>query len=479
MRMNALQAALEGMSEDEAGAIEGQTTQPVACIPEEQLIAEMIVPQIPPREEMVAEVAAQLESHYAESDEVICHADEIRDYIQQNEAAHSVMREEIKSLRGQVEAVTGTMEMMAVISNMESFDVHSAAMLNVNMAHLGRVAGLPVPTFESIDDKFPEASMEGLVEFLKAGVDKIKNWFSDRNDQIRLDAVRQRNSSANFAARIQRIREIIKKLPEEHGKPVQPCQYKDQYLFSLFENNGAIEFDKESLAEVVAASTKLRSFATSVNADEHLANIKAISAVLPSLLMSIGNDGGEKATKDMIDKLAIPPSLTKMITYGKEVAGGVTYRSNTYRPSMRVAGWAQLLVELAERDRTEMQLRRNGRISIDYVDVKVMDDIVESIAQFLDRLDNEYSNYSGNITEAYNDAVSAYNKTLGLARNTDHSELTSEVWKAIDLASYVMMNTFKYIQVETFDLSVPSLRLIDGILYVFEEQLLRYVKVNR
>jgi hypothetical protein len=475
MTINALKAALEGLGPDDTGAIEGQAiVEPL--LPESEMIQEMVPVSLPPREEMVAEVSVQLEAHYAESDDVFTQADAINHAIEENETAHAVMREDIRTLREQVEAVHGSMEMLSRLATMESIDADTLAMANVNLKHLARRTGLQAPSLESIDGN---VSMEGLLDFLKAGAEKIKNWFKDLSDKMNLDALRERRNGAAFVARIRRLQAVIDKLPTELGRPVQPCQYKDQYLYGLFEDNTPLKFETAALKASVKRSTDLYRFATGVNSKEHLENIKAISAQMPSLLMSIGDDGGEKATRDMVGKVKVPPSLAKEVTYGKEVGGGVTYREGNYRPSIRVASWVQHLVEIAEKDRLPMQFRRSGRITLDYCDISTIEGTLESMAEFLDDVDNMYSSYMGDLIEAYNDAVKSYNKTLGLARSTDHAELTSEVWKAIDLASFVMMESFNVVLRETWGLTLPSSRQIDSLLYVFEEQLLRYVKVNR
>ena len=475
MSINALKAALEGLGPDDAGAIEDQAiVEPL--IPETEMIQEMVPVSLPPREEMVAEVAVQLEAHYADSDDVFCQADDINHAIEENETAHAVMREDIRTLRDQVEAVHGSMEMLSRLSSLESIDADTLAIANVNLKHLARRTGIQAPSLESIDGN---VSMEGLIDFLKAGAEKIKNWFKDLSDKMNLEALREHRNGAAFTARIRRLQAVIDKLPTELGRPVTPCVYKEQYIYGLFEDNAPLKFDTASLQAAVKRSTDFYRFATQVNSKEHVENINVISSMMPSLLMSIGEDGGEKATRDMVSKVKVPPSLPKEVNYGKESAGGVTYREGNYRPSVRVASWVQHLVEIAEKDRLAMQFRRSGRITIDYCDVATIEATLESISGFLDDVSNMYNSYMGDLVEAYNDAVKSYNKTLGLARATDHSELTSEVWKAIDLSSFVMMESFNVVLRETWGLTLPSARQIDSLLYVFEEQLLRYVKVNR
>jgi hypothetical protein len=478
MSMNALRAALEGLSSDEAGALETSSIGGE----DNANAAEGISPDAPGGDiqALLSEATAQLESHYAQSDEVFTQASEITDYIQQNEAAHGVIREELKDLRNHVSAVTGSMEMLSVLTSFESVDPHTVMIANVALESLGRRIDIDTPSLEAIDGKITDASMEGLLDFLKAGANKVKNWFKTLFDNMALNNLRAQKSYATFEARIKRLQGILSKLPQDLGiPPAASVNYNDLYIYGLYDAGKPIEFTPTALTAAVKSAGALGMMGINENAKEHLANIKVISSTLPSLLMSIGDDGGEKACRDMVSKLALPPTLPKALNYGTEQPGGVTYRESQYRPSIRVASWAQIMVEMIERDRTSCQFRRTGRAVVGVMDVQDMEKVLDAMIDVITNRYDRYEGYWGELVEAYNDSVSAYNKTLGLAQGTDHSELTSEVWKAIDLASYAMIEMFNCIVTETTNVGLPSGRLLDSVLYVIEEQVGRYVKVNR
>lgn len=478
MSLNYLKAALEGLSSDEAGALETS-----AVGGEDNASAAQGVPQDLPGgdiQALLSEATAQLESHYAENDAVFTQADEIRDYVEQNEAAHGVIREELKDLRNHMSAVTGSMEMLSVLTSFEAIEPQTLMFANVAFENLARSVGGVAPSLESHDGKITDVSMEGLLDFLKAGAAKVKNWFKTLFDNMALSSMRSQKSYATFEARIKRLQGIIGKLPSDMGAPqAASVGYNDLYIYGLYEAGKPIEFTQAGLSAAIKAAGAVGAMGINENAKEHLANVKVINSTLPSLLMNVGDDGGEKACRDMVGKLVLTPTLPKALNYGTELAGGVTYRESNYRPSVRVASWAQIMVEMVEKGRTSCQLRRTGRVAVQVLTVADMEKILDEMIDYISARYDRYEGYWGELVEAYNDSVSAYNKTLGLAQGTDHDELTSEVWKAIDLASYVMIDLFNVITNEASNVGIPAGRLIDSVLYVIEEQLSRYVKVNR
>jgi hypothetical protein len=482
MLKNALTAALEGLVSDDTGGLEGSATGGETnggIIPNDS--TPPTVGECGDIQALLVEAEAQLESFYGNNEPgaVFTQADQLRDYMEENDAAHEVMREDIKDLRNHMEAVSGSMEMLSLFKSMESVDDHAIRIANITLESLGRHLPYATPTLEARDGHVTTASMEGLIDFLKAGAAKIKNWFKDVGAAMELSSLRQQTTYAGFQARIKRVQGIISKLPEEHGRPVTAINYADPYVCGLYSDGKPIEFTEAALVKAMKEASGLAMIGLNENAKERLATITSISKVLPSLLMSIGDDGGEKATRAMVESLKNPEALPKAVNYGAEHAGGVTYRDPTYRPSVRTASWAQPMVEIIERDRASFTIRRTGRSGIQVLDLSTMDKVLDEMAGYIDARSDRYNGYWGDLRDAYNDAVSAYNKTLGLAQGTDHSELTSEVWKAIDLASYVMMQMFSVIQYEAFNVGIPAARFIDSALYVIEEQLIRYVKVNR
>lgn len=478
MSMKALKAALEGLSSDEAGNLEsssvgGDDNANAAGGYKAEEGGEDI-------QVLIAQASAQLESHYEATDEVFTQADELRGYVEENELAHNVLREDIKDLRNTMSAITGSMEMLTTMTSLKEVSPEAVMMANASLESLIRPLRMPVPSFESVDGKITNASLEGLLDFLKAGASKIKTWFKTLFDNMALNKLRNQRSYATFEARIKRMQNIVGNMSDDVGlsrSAVVP--YNDLYTNALYITGKPIDFNVSGLTAALKAAGELGMMGITQNSKEHLANNKVINSTLPSLLMTIGNDGGEQATRDMVAKLALTPTLPKALTYGVEQAGGVTYREGNYRPSIRVATWAQIMVEMVEKDRTGCQIRRTGRSAITLLDVKDIDAILDVMIDMISDRYNRYENYWGELVEAYNDSVSAYNKTMGLAQGTDHRELTSEVWKAIDLASYVMMDIFNVIMRETSNVGIPSARLIDSVLYVIEEQLKAYVKVAR
>ena len=483
MSKSALKAALEGLVSDDVGGLEGSAeggetnggivpndgAQPVLCDPIDVGT-------------LVQAAEATLEAFYgdeANAGAVFTQANQLKDYMEENDAAHEIMRQDIKQLQGHMDVVSHSMEMLSVLKGMRDVEDHTVKAANVALESLAKKVDYPAPSLSAQNGQFTTASMEGLVDFLKAGANKIKNWFKDLGAAMELSSLRQQTTYAGFQARIRRVQGIITKLPKEYGRPVALIPYQDTYTMALYADGKPIEFTETELAKAMKDVGALGMLGLTDNAKERLTTITSISKVLPSLLMSIGDDGGEKATRAMVESLKNPEALPKAVNYGREHAGGVTYRDPTYRPSVRTASWAQPMVEIIERDRVQYGIRRNGRSSIQMLELDAMDKVMDTMAGYLDDRQDRYNGYWGDLRDAYGDAVTAYNKTLGLAQSTNHNELTSEVWKAIDLASYVMMQMFNVIQYEAFNAGIPAARFIDSALYVIEEQLIRYVKVNR
>jgi len=490
MSNKALVAALEGLITEDEGTLEasskGAGENNAAADDSNKPIVDETNTIVDPTKlpggelkDLVQEATTALEQFYEGGGEVSSQAEQIAAYLEENDAQHQVMREDIKDIRNHLEAVSGSMEMLAQITSLESIDDHSLAIANVSLEHLGRHLPYATPSLESIDGKVTDASLEGLVDFLKAGANRIKNWFKDLFDAMNLNGLRERRGLATYEARVRRLLDIIKRLPSELGRPVDNILYRDTYVWGLYQDGKPIPFNADTLTAALKQAGEIGMLGLNENQKEHLANIKVINSTLPGLLMNIADDGGEKATRGMVERLEIPKTLNAKINYGNEFAGGITYREGNYRPSIRVASWAQPMVEMVERDRVAYQFRRTGRIDIQTLDIAAIEKILDSVMGIINARHDRFDSYWGELVEEYQDSVSAYNKTLGLAQGTNHSELTSEVWKAIDLASYVMMQLFNVVIYEAGSLSVPFMRLIDSVLYVCEEQLNKYVRVNR
>lgn len=472
MLKSALSASLEGLSDPvQEGGVGGLTIGN---------IIDPIEPSAPTDiQTLINEATVTLENHYAGASEIYTQTDELNGYEEQNAEEHAEMRGELADLRNHMQAVTGSMEMLSHLRSLKHVDQFNLDVAKVTFESLAKRTELIVPSLEAVDGHITTASMEGLIDFIKAGAAKVKNWFSEMMDNAHVNSLRNIRSHSMFSARIKRLQDMMNKLPSELGRPVDRIQYRDNFTNSLFEKNNMIPFKQESLIAAMKSAGALAEVGINQNSLEHLANIKVITESITGLLVSTGTDGGEKTTRAMFDKLKPLTAIEKIIKYGDEMAGGVTFRETVYRPSLRVASWVMPLVEMLERPRLDWNLRRSGRVSIDILDISTIQAVIDFIIDHLTDYDNRYPNYWSELVEAYNEAVGAYNKTLAVAQQTDHDELTSEVWRAIDIASYGMLQFFNIIVSEAERCVWPSMRLIDGLLYVFEEQVARYVRVNR
>lgn len=430
--------------------------------------------------ELIKEAEAQLEAFYEANPEAIfTQGDAVDTFAADSAAANETLREQVRDMQDTLTAVTGSMEMYALMKSMESVDSVTLAFANATLEDLNRCMEKPAPILELEDGRASSASMEGLLDFIKGGMAKVKNWFKDLFASMEVNGLREQKNWAGVEARINRLFKVLRTIPGEHGKPVGVIQYKDFYTWALFAKNSPLPFDETSLVGAMKLVGDLAMQALDKNTAERLHNVNALSDGLPSLLLSIGDDGGEAATKALLDKIKQPVTLPKLLQYGQELPGGMTFRETPYKSPVTVASWVQPTVESVARVITANNIRRSGRINPPTLDIPVMEKVLEAVLDYSVNRRNMYDNYWGGLVEAYNNAVEAYNKTLAIAQQTNHSLITSEVWRAIDIASYVMMETFNNIINENAWAGTPAFRLADSLVYVIEEQLVRYVKVNR
>lgn len=474
MSRNALKAALEGLDNTPIGGIQAQANDAPIILPVENVPSQDADKEFAyNREETVQRMQAQLEDQYQQTGQVGALAEELEEHIESDRVEQQEMKAEIHDLQDRMAGVSSAMEMLSLLKSMESIDPVTLGMAN------GVLRSHGAPSLESIDGILAQQSVDDLSSYLQANVSKLGGWFKDMFDRMKVNGLRGQRTLGNFEARIKRMQALLDKLPEDLGQPMGQIAYNPRYLLGLYADGKPLEFTEAALGAAIKQVSGLTLCALKANSDERLAVVKVITADMPTILMSVGEDGGEKITKAMVEKLKVPEALEKELKYGTELPGGFTYLEPMYKPSIRIASWGQPMVEIIEKQRTRFQMRRNGRGSPSMMTPKDIDGVLEASIEHIDAVLGVYDNFWGGLVEAYQEAAKAYNKTLALASNTDHSQLTSEVWKAVDVASYVMMRSFDVILNELTNVHYPALVLIDSALYVCEEQLIRYVKVNR
>lgn len=474
MSLNALKAAFEGLDSTPVGAIQAQANDapiilPVENVPSQDADIEMKYN----REETVQRMQAQLEDQYQQTGEVGALAEELNEHIESDRIEQQEMKSEIHDLQARLSGVHSSLEMLSRLKSMDSIDAVSLQMAN------GVLRSHGAPSLESIDGMLAPQSVNDLSSYLQANVSKLGGWFKDLFDRMKVNGLRSQRTLGNFEARIKRMQSLLDKLPEDLGQPMGQIAYNPRNLLGLYAADKPLEFTEAALAGAIKKASELTHCGLKDNSTERLAIVKVITDDMPGILMSISDDGGEKVTKAMVEKLKMPEALEKVLTYGTEQPGGLTFLEPNYKPSIRIASWAQPMVEMIEKNRVRFQMRRNGRVVPTLMTPEVIDGVLEASIEHINMVLSNYDNFWGGLVEAYQEAVKSYNKTLALAGTTDHSQLTSEVWKAVDVASYVMMRSFDAILNELTTVHYPALVLIDSALYVCEEQLIRYVKVNR
>lgn len=430
-------------------------------------------------EQINAEVLEHIkEERYQDEDGLRDYAEE---YAEANQLDHAAMRAEIEDVRETVQVVAASMEMLSLMASMESIDGDTLVTANTTLSNIASQAGEPqAPVLLVEDGKITTASMEGLVDFIKNVMTKLKNWIKEKFENMAISMRRGNMYRQTLIKRVEALQARMNKLPEDYGIPAKALKYDINWILTLYEDGQPIPFNAKALKASSDEALKLMTFATSKMAEEAVKRSSAIGDVIAGVLVARDENAAEEQLRKLFKDVSGKLPVEDAVKYGSEKAGatfidgGVNYRSR-----YRDAEWIMELVRLLEVNQLFVRYRRSGRMDIKVLDVAELRDILDVAINLMeDPVMTDYG-YFNELSGAWHDANEVYGKLWTMVNSMQFAHMNNELWRAFDVSvsgMFILLDK-TYYHIES--LRAPSYRLLSGMLYVLEEQMKAYAAVNR
>lgn len=402
--------------------------------------------------------------------------------IEQNEVDHARLRNEIGEVRDMVSAVYQSMEMLSTVCSMESIDEGSVEIANVAMDNISVLTNQPnVPTFVVEDGKLTSASMEGVADFIMDTLRKMKRWIKEKYENFVMAWRRGVKTDQLTRARIEALFKRLDSIPDDHGIPVKQMRYNADLIGYLYRDGKPIEFTAEGLSAAQKEALDYTSWANKNIAADGCKRSLHLSDNIGKILMVSDGVQAEQELKAVFKAVLDKNPLEGFLTYGKEITGGVTFtdpRLAAPRPSRDVEWIAQLADYIAIPFGTH-RMRRSGGFNSKVNTLAELKAAAQVAADVLESEAYNDENWYNEISGAWNSAYSMYDRMLTTVNGVSLPHLNNELWRALDVASSAMFVLAERAFYQSLFVRSPSYRLIQGLVYVCEEQGKAYVAVNR
>ena len=403
------------------------------------------------------------------------------DYLVQNEAEHAAIRRDIAEVSDTVQTLSAAMEMAGVVMSMESLDDCTITTANVAFNNIATQAGdvLP-PVLVAEDGKLTTASMEGLGDFLKTLLTRLKKWIKEKFENMTISMRRGAGTIAAMNKRLNAILVRLDGLPADYGIPAKAVKLDGKVTSQLYFDGKQVQFNA---AGIKAAGKEVSDLLQAGIAKIHPDAVKRSDKIADSIAGVLAMRD-EIAASDALHKLfkevGEPLPAAKIVKGLKETAGLGFYDGSVgYRSRYRDVEWILELVMLVEAPVVCSRPRLNGVIDNSYQDVDVLRGVAKELGDLLaDPLINDYAYYD-ELCQAWYDASEIYERLWDMVSKVEFSHMSNELWRGFDVAVTAMFTFLDKAYYSIEHLRVPYFRLADGALYVLEEQLKGYVAVNR
>jgi hypothetical protein len=402
------------------------------------------------------------------------------DFFASGELDRSRAAGELKEVREVVTSAVTSLEMLGVLASMESITDETVEVANKALGAVALQTGTPVPVIEAEDGKVTEASMEGLLDFIKAAFAKMKKWIKEKLENIRISMRRGFTHKQALIARLQACQKRLESLPEEYGIPGKPLRYDTTETAYFYLDGKEIEFEAADLKKLFTETYKLLEYGVTKLADDASERSVTLGTKLPTILVARDQVGAEEIARGMYKDVTKELPVSKAVKYGRDI-GGINFVDGSmgYRSRYRDAEWIMELVNLIEANQLFGRHRRTGRVSGKAVDLNELREILDIVA---DNLEKQYTFdfvYYYTLVEAWGAANNDYERLVGMVQGADFPQMNSELWRAVDIACNAM---FYFLDKAYYHAEVcrdPHFRVLHASLYVAEEQLKAYVATNR
>ncbi|MCY1276113.1 hypothetical protein D9M68_19420 [compost metagenome] len=429
------------------------------------------------------QISAEVLEHVAEErygDEEVCR-NVCEDYIVKNEEEHATMRRDLAEISGTIQNISAAMEMAGTITSMESLDDGDVAMANVAFNNIAQQAGdCTPPVLIAEDGQLTTASMEGLGDFLRTLLTRLKKWIKEKFQNMTIAMRRGIHSRAVYDKRLAAIAARISNLPSDYGIPAKNMRLDGRYVGQVYFDGKAMEITGPS---VKARGQEVLSILKKAITEIHPDSVKRSDALADSIA-NILTMRDEVSASDALHKLfkdvTGPLPAAKIANGLKETAGLAFFdAASGYRSRYRDVEWIMELVVLIEAPATASKPRLNGMCDTNYADVAVLSEVVNELSDILgDSAASDYDYYN-ELCHAWHEASEVYERLWDMVTNVQFNHMSNELWRGFDVGVTAMFNFLDKAYYSIEHLRAPYFRLVDGVLYNLEEQMKGYAAVNR
>lgn len=403
------------------------------------------------------------------------------DFMERNEEEHAALRRDIAEVTETVQHITAAMEMASTVCSMESLSEGDLNVVNTALANIAAQAGdIDPPTLVAEDGQLTSVSMEGLGDFLKNLLTRLKKWIKEKFENMAIAFRRDNMNRAVLNKRLAAVMDRISRLPEDYGIPAKALRIDPNYSSCMYFGDKALDMTAPAIKGAGDKTIALMKRAINEIHNDAIKRSDAIGDVIAAVLVTRDSIQAEETLRKLFkDVTADLPARAINKNLG-EISGMAFYDGYTgYRSRYRDVEWILELVNLIEAPAVSSKLRRNGRVGESYVDVKQLSEIGDVIGGLLNdpvSLDNEYFNA---LCHAWNDAHDVYSRLWEMVTSMTFPQMNNELWRAFDIATSAMFSFLDKAYYSVAHLRAPYFRLVDGTLYILEEQMKGYVAVNR
>jgi len=403
------------------------------------------------------------------------------DFFEQNELEHAKLQADINDVRETVATVVSSMEMLAVLTSMESLETDTVIAANNALSAIALQSGEPEAPMVVVDDgKITDASMESLVDFIKDAFGRLKKWIKEKFQNIQIAMRRGTMHRQVLLKRLDAVKDRLDSLPENYGIPSKPLRYDPQYTLMLFSDDRSIPLTASDFKAAVKDAMTLMESAIDKVVPDAAKRSETLADGVFKALTSRDYPAADTALREAFNATAAKLPIEAIVTRGKEQAG-ITFidPALSYRSRYREAEWIMDLLTQLDMNQAMVKYRRVGQFDGKVAELSDLKALFMEVATLYEHPSLTNYAYYAEAVMAWEAASKAFNRMVGIGQAGGLTQMNHELWRAVDVGTSGMFRFIDKAYYHTEMCRAPAYRLLSGMLYVLEEQLKAYAAVNR
>lgn len=408
--------------------------------------------------------------------------DSLREYCERNQEEHNELRREVSDVREAIGAVVAAMEMLSTISNEEYIEEASASVVSDSLARIATKVDLPAPVVDVENGLMTTDSMESVGSFLKKLLSSAMSKIKASMARLRMWFVQTQRSDAALYKRVLWCMKQLDSLPQDYGIPSGKVVYKPGYAGRLRDSGHPVPFDAEPIRDAISNAIKDLAFVNGPLVTDVTWRIEAIADILPECLVARDQFASEQKLQALIESVSKPMAYFEYARARKESTGGVvhpnpdTAKTTPYRTWPWLASYLNMLEVYSQTPRAVMTAA---------YDVKTVSpqELRDNLAIITDHLlgapEFKDTSWYMAINEAYSVAWNAFNKVIDILVHAGSTLPQGGIYDMMDS----IFESVEYLYDGTYSKAVTMCDGVRGfanaVVYIAEQQIVEYKKVNR